>query len=69
MAAHITIKQINKALEKKFGEGIQLFKGKGYFYFSGTLCEQMRQQGIYTNSLNGYSVDEIVRIAEKRLSD
>ena len=63
----VTIKAINKALIEA-GIDAQLFKAKGYFYFSGPSMENAFEQGVYgVYHLSELSVAQWVEEAKSKI--
>jgi hypothetical protein len=67
-----TLRSVNNRLRKEI-PGIELVRGKGYFYLIGTnewgidVVGRMYETGIYTYSLTPWSVDEVVDEVRKRV--
>ena len=61
-----TLRSVNNRLRKEI-PGIELVRGKGYFYLIGTnewgkdVVSMMYETGIYTYSLTPWTVDEVIR--------
>ena len=61
-----TLKQVNQALKEKFGD-LELVRGKGYYYFSGTACQSWKETGLYGGwLLKDTKVSDYVQEAQGR---
>jgi hypothetical protein len=64
----MTLAQINRALTARLGPGIELVRGKGYFYFAGPLTDRWPEAGVYgLTRLSEMPVEKWVAEAEHRL--
>ena len=63
-----TLSAINYALGQKYSGDLRLEKGKGYFYFSGEIASRMYMTGIYSVTLEGFTVEEILKIADRKIA-
>ena len=62
----LTMKRVNQALTAKYGEGIELVRGEGYFYFMGNLVPSMPSVFVYR--LNHLSLDRWLYEAEAAIA-
>ena len=46
-APRLTINAINKAIRALGYKNVGLYKGRGYFYWSGGIASKFHQQGVY----------------------
>lgn len=61
-----TLAQVNKALKEKLGD-LELVRGQGYYYFSGSVCRSWRVSGLYGGwLLKDTKVSEYVQEAQRR---
>ena len=64
--ARATIPSVNKAL-KAAGIEAEIFRGNGYFYFSGPAVEVSHEQGVYgVFRISDLSVEEWVEEAKEK---
>lgn len=63
---------IIKAIKNKHGataNGVGLYRGSGYWYFSGGIADYFKDQGVYTNNLNSLSLDDWIYEFEGKLEE
>lgn len=64
-----TLKQVNKALKEKFGD-LELVRGNGYYYFSGTVSSNWKEQGLYGGwLLKNTTTQRFVEAAQARIEE
>ena len=62
------LSSITKALREATGcPVVELRRGKGYFYFSGGVADDLYEQGVYVNRLHSLTKPEWVRELTDRL--
>lgn len=61
----ISIKRVNQEIAKRFGKGIALVKGSGYFYFIGESADT-RLPSVYVNSICELSLDGWIEETQER---
>jgi hypothetical protein len=69
--ARLTFKAVNDALAKEYGPGaVELFKGNGYLYFSGSEASRWREGGIYGSNglLSTYTLEGWLKEARSRFN-
>jgi len=58
----LTLKAVNAEITKR-GLNLELFKGQGYFYFSGDACNLRQSTSVMVNSLNQLTLEQWVEEA------
>jgi hypothetical protein len=60
----MTLKTVNKALAERLGPGIELIRGRGYFYFAGWRTEGWANTSVMVAHLRQLTVEQWIREAE-----
>ena len=59
---------VTKALREATGcPVVELRRGKGYFYFSGGVADDLYEQGVYVNRLHSLTKDQWIRELKLRI--
>lgn len=63
----LTIKRINAALLAEFGEGLELVRGNGYYYFAGIQAARWQNEtGVYGADLKHSTLEFWIQTARER---
>lgn len=54
----LTTKKIVKAIKENFGVDVQMFKGKGYYYFIGSCLEEAKITSVDVDTINELSLEQ-----------